>query len=595
MKFFQINHFFFNFFRPLYKKSTINTVRTNLWVGIILSILVMFSGIWLIHSDIQSRSLNRLKQQHAINQSRIDAFKDTQSQILASLSESPDIRRCGSIINANAESLFYHFISADNQIMQIRFIDLNGDEKIRFDRLRDGTIRHIAAEDLQNKRDRYYFRQFAALPPDTVDFSVLDLNVEHGKLDIPFNPTLRAGIAVYENGVKTGVIVINYYMQEWLKQLGNNLPSHFFLVDSDGYFLIHPDPALSWSRYRSPQNNAMEYFRLSPERFSPLKESEYRWINDDTVAFPLDLYGQKLLALYQPNVSPNDILIRRLTQFGVIILLSLALVVIPLIGIIRFNLRRFEEEKTKNKVMLTHQAKLDAMGDMLGAIAHQWRQPLNSVGLIMQDLVSAFNHRELDHDYLKRSEKGVMEQLQFMSQTIDAFRNFFVDDTQEERCNLIDIVTEIRTLYRTQLTAYGIALKIVCSKDHGILSPCQDEDHPEKFELNSNPALIKQILLTLITNAKEALENSSSDRTITLTLFADEERLRIDISDKAGGIDPLISERIFEPYFTTKNMGTGLGLTIAHTLASRHLRGNLTLQPRTKEGICTFTLTLPRF
>jgi signal transduction histidine kinase len=566
-----------------YTKSRLNFVWINLWVGIVLSILVMASGIWIIHSDIQSSLLDRLKQQHTINQSRIDEFQHIQSQILQSLSEHPDT------------SLFYHFLKADTNIMQIRFIDLKGNEQIRFDRLRDGSIHQISEDKLQNKADRYYFRQFVALPQNVVDFSKLDLNIEHGTLDIPFNPTFRAGIAVYKDGIKIGIIVINYYMQEWIKQFKSNNVSAFFLIDHDGYFLIHPEPSWSWSRYQSPAKNATDYFTLPLSHFSLLNDGEYRWINDDTVAFSLDLYGQKLLALYQPKISPNDVLIRRLLQFGVIILLSLILIVVPLIGIIRFNLRRFEVEKTKNKVMLLHQAKLDAMGDMLGAIAHQWRQPLNSIGLIMQDMVSAFNHHELDKEYLRVSEKGVMEQLQFMSQTIDAFRNFFVDEKREEPCNLIEIVTEIRTLFQTQLNTQGITLETVCSKGREVLLPCQDKSEPERFNLNSSPALIKQILLSLITNAKEALEQSSCDPTITLTLYAYKDTLRIDVSDKAGGINALAAKRIFEPYFTTKDMGTGLGLTIAHTLAKRHLKGNLILQPRTKEGVCTFTLTLPRF
>ncbi|OHD91489.1 MAG: hypothetical protein A2552_08185 [Sulfuricurvum sp. RIFOXYD2_FULL_44_160] len=569
--------------KKIYTKNRFNLVWINLWIGIALSILVMASGVWIIHSDIQSRALARLSQQHTINQSRIDEFQQTQSQILRSLSEKPD------------PSLFYHFLKADTHIMQIRFIDLKGDEKIRFDRLRDGSIRQISADKLQNKGNRYYFRQFAALSENVIDFSKLDLNMEYGRLDIPFNPTLRAGIAVYKDGIKIGIIVINYYMQEWIEHLKSDNVSTFFLIDHEGYFLIHPEPSWAWSRYRSPAQRADEYFGLSESHFSLLKKGEHRWINEDTVAFSLDLYGQKLLALYQPKISPNDILIRRLLQFGVIIFLALTLVVVPLIGIIRFNLHRFEVESTKNKVMLAHQAKLDAMGDMLGAIAHQWRQPLNSIGLIMQDLVSAFNHHELDKEYLSVSEKGVMDQLQFMSQTIDAFRNFCVDEKKEEPCNLIEIVTEIRTLFQTQLNTHGITLETVCSKGREVLHSCQDESEPERFNLNSSPALIKQILLSLITNAKEALEQSTCDPTITLTLHAYKESLRIDVSDKAGGINTPTAKRIFEPYYTTKEMGTGLGLTIAHTLAKRQLKGDLILQPRNKEGVCTFTLTLPRF
>lgn len=576
-----------------------NSVWRNLWIGIFFSIFVMGFGVWLIHSDIQKQVLSMQRQQHATNHARIDEFKNTQSQILMTLANRLEVSRGTEKENSENLTLFHSFLKSDKEIMQLRFIDTDGNERIRIDRLRNGTIRLIPENELQNKKDRYYFKQFIALAKGSVGFSEFDLNIEHGKIEIPFNPTLRAGIPVYKNGVKKGIIVINYYMQEWIEDLKRYNTSKFFLVDAEGYFLIHPDPLWGWSKYRTPPKKAADYFQLPHSAFSPLKEGDYRWINDHTVAFVLDLYGQKLLALYQPEISPNELLIRRLIQFGFIIFLSLMLIVIPLIGIIRFNLRRIEEEKTKNEVMLTHQSKLDALGDMLGAIAHQWRQPLNSIGLIMQDLVSASQHNELNEEYLKASGKGVMEQLQFMSQTIETFRNFFADDKKEESCNLIEIVNEIRALYLTQFNTYEITLAIMCSDALGALYPCQEEPSTERFNLDSHPALIKQILLSLITNAKEALEYSlkrrSRERTITLTLFSYDDTLRIDVSDRAGGIDPLTAKRIFEPYFTTKEMGTGVGLTIAHTLAKYHLNGDLTLRSDTREGITTFTLILPRF
>lgn len=569
----------------------------NLVIGIFLSTLIMVFGVWLIHNDIKSQNLKMLHQQHIINRNYIQEFKNTQTQVLTTLAHDPDVCRYNAQKSSNVSSLFYSFLKSDKEIMQLRFIDTDGNEKIRIDRLPDGTIRHTPKTELQNKADRYYFQQFMRLNQNTVGFSEFDLNIENGKVDIPFNPTLRAGIPVYHNGIKNGIIVINYYMDDWIRQLKRYNASAFFIVDSEGYFLVHTDPLWSWSKYHTVPKKATEFFHLSPSLFVPLEETDYRWINDNTVAFSLDLYGQKLLALYQPKVSPNELLIRRLVQFGFIILLSLMFIVIPLIGIIRDDFRRIEEEKNKNEAILIHQSKLDAMGDMLGAIAHQWRQPLNSIGLIIQDIVSAFKYGELNNEYLKTSEKGVMEQLQFMSQTIDAFRNFFTDDKKEEACNLIEIVNNIHTLYQKQLNEYGISLEILCENTFEEIHPCQNEEKPQKFNLNSHPALIKQILLSLITNAKEAIisaEHTLENRTITLTLYADSDTFRIDISDRAGGIDPLITERIFEPYFTTKEIGTGLGLTIAHTLTKRHLKGNLIVRSDMEKGITTFTITLPR-
>lgn len=576
----------------------IKNPNRTLWIGVFLSVIVMGVGIWLIYKNIQSQTLTLLSHQHKMNQFHIDEFKQIQSQVITTLAENPDIQNYISEKNSAAETLFYHFLKADEQIMQIRLIDLEGNERIRFDRLRNGTLSQTPVAELQNKANRPYFKTFSALSNHSIGFSDFDLNIEHGKVDLPFNPTLRIGMPVYKEGVKQGIIVINFYMNNWIKKLQNLNNSHLFLVDNEGYFLMHPDERWAWSRYLSPQKKAEEYFHIAASNFYPLKKGEYRWINNATVAFAFDLYGQKLLALYQPQISPNEVLTLRLIQFSSIILLSVLLIAIPLVKIIRFNLRQIEEEKTKNEMMVIHHSKLDAMGDMIAVISHQWRQPLNSIGLIMQDLVSAFNHHELDKGYFEASQKAIMDQLRFMSQTIETFQSFFYTDKDESGCNLIDIVRELSRLYEMQFKTYGITLKIVCTNSLGETYPPQLEEHPERFNLTTHSTEIKHVLLNLISNAKDAIKqfqiNKDSMHTITLILSVCDDALCIDLTDYAGGIDPSIVEQIFNPYFTTKESGTGLGLYIAKTLTEHFIKGDLTVKTDNVEGWSTFSLRIPR-
>lgn len=565
-----------------------NPIHT-LWIGIFLSVIVLFSGTWLIRSDIKSQTLMLLHNQHEMNQFYLNEFKTTQSQIIKTLALNTDVINYNFVKNTQAESLFYHFLKADPQIMQLRLIDIQGNEKIRFDRRRDGTIDQTSREHLQNKSDRPYFKEFILLPENSIGFSKFDLNIEHGKVDIPFNPTLRIGMPIVKEGKKQGIIVINYYMHDLVNNIQLNNHSRFFLVDQNGYFLMHPDPNWAWSEHQSPPKKAYEYFKCSSSCFSPINKDEYRWIDSNTVAFSMNLFGHKLLALYQPEISANALLLRRLIQFSSIIILSLLLIVIPLIKILRVNVQQIEEEKNKNKTMLIHQSKLDAMGDMISAIAHQWRQPLNSIGLIMQDLVSAFNYGELNKEYLKSSEKSIMNQLHFMSQTIDGFRNFFTNEQQKTSCDLSVIIKDIQQLYHAQLATYDISLEI------DFKNQMSDSTKKDPFVLMSYSAEIKQIFLNLIANAKDAIIHASSplsERVIFVSVIAFDHIIRIDVIDHAGGIKAEIANRIFEPYFTTKELGTGLGLYIAKTLCEQYLEGNIFYQ--NDKGWSTFRMVLPR-
>lgn len=562
----------------------------TLFIGIFLSILIMSSGMVLIHYDIQSYTLVRLQQQHTINQFYINEFKNKQVQIISNLATNKDVEHYLSNRNLDAEHLLHNFLLSDSQIMKMRFIDIRGDEVIRFDRTRDGEVKQITKEKLQNKSERPFFKEFISLPKGSSCFSEFDLNMEHGKINIPFNPTLRVGMGVYNKGQLQGVIVINYYMDKWISNLQQSNSADFYLIDDEGYFLMHPSPEYSWSRYRTPSANAPKYFKSTTSELYPSKGEEYRWVDSNTAAFRLDFFGHTLFALYQPKLSTDQLLLRRLFEFGFIIFLSLMLIIVPLVNIIRLNQKHIKEEKLKNEILVIHQSKLDSMGDMLGSLAHQWRQPLNSIGLIMQDIASAYHHNELTKEYLNSSKKGIMHQLHFMSQTIDTFRNFFTNAHKEAGCDLSQIIEEIHHLYRTQLDAHGIKMEIYY-ENHQQYHDVENDESP--FYLISYPAEIKQILLNLLSNAKDALIHTTHEpKIITFKVIAREETLSVEITDHGGGIDAEITDRIFEPYFTTKDIGTGLGLYIAKTLAELHLKGSLTFE--SDGGWSTFKITIPR-
>lgn len=685
--------------------------------------MVLLSGIWMIYRDIQSQIFTQIMQQHSLTLYHIKNFENNQKYLIKMLSEHSSVRGFEPHNRNKAESLFYDILKAHTEIMQVRLLDTAGNELVRVDRLRNGVLKRCSVHELQNKSNRYYVQKFLELSEGSIGFSEFDLNIEHGKLDIPFNPTLRVGMPVYRAGHKVGIVVINFYMGRWIDRLLHYSSNELILIDQDGYFLIHPDKKMEWSRYQSPQRKAEEFYGVSLDKLNYFKDSPYRWIHNDMLAVPLDLFGQKLLAIYRPHESLLKIFFLKNLQFTLIALTALVFIVVPFIMMIRLYIRRIDLEKEKikegktylatlfnsvfdsvvvidnrgiiqrinhralqlfgykneeligknvnilipepyhslhdryirnyvhkekedivternfdalksdgtlisislivtrmqisdklffigtirdltdikemekreraNEMMLLHQAKLAAMGEMLGAISHQWRQPLNAIGLIIQELAWAYENGDLDKRHFKNSQNDILKQILYMSKTIDEFRNFFIQEQTAVSCNIIDIVAEIRQMYRPQLEASHVTLRV--NYEHSL----NTAESTGVYTIITYPSEVKQLLLNLISNAKEAIdfipnEDKLLHNTITLTVKGFESSIQIEVNDHAGGINKEVAERIFEPYYTTKESGTGLGLYICKILCERHLKATLTFDTDTRGGTTTFILTLPR-
>ena len=248
---------------------------------------------------------------------------------------------------------------------------------------------------------------------------------------------------------------------------------------------------------------------------------------------------------------------------------------------------RAEEARQESERILVHQSRLAAMGEMIGAIAHQWRQPLNAVNAIIQDLKDAYEYGVLDRNYLDRSVKNSMQQIQFMSKTIDDFRNFFRPDKTKKTFDAKQAAGEVLAMVSSQLTTLGISYRITCHV------------HNRTFEDFTSPVVpcgemailgfeneMKQVFLNLVNNAKDAildcrehgLMGPGVKGLITFDFEHPGERVVIKVTDNGGGIPADIRTRIFEPYFSTKEpgRGTGIGLYMSKVIIENNMGGLLT-------------------
>lgn len=249
---------------------------------------------------------------------------------------------------------------------------------------------------------------------------------------------------------------------------------------------------------------------------------------------------------------------------------------------------RVNEETSRriaNERLLIQRSKLADMGEMIGAIAHQWRQPLATVSVIFQNLLAARQMNKLDEAYLEKASTDATALINHMSRTIDSFRNFFRPEKTRERFNIIEKIEDAANFIRVQLKGYGIEIHLPEQGD----TDCMIDGFPNEFT---------QVILNLFANARDAILDKKrlipdGDDLITVTVQSESDRFVIMVGDTGCGIPQEVATRIFEPYFTTKGegQGTGIGLYMSKQIIEESMGGTLTFT--TEPGKTVFRIELP--
>jgi len=230
--------------------------------------------------------------------------------------------------------------------------------------------------------------------------------------------------------------------------------------------------------------------------------------------------------------------------------------------------------------LMMQQSRLASMGEMIGHIAHQWRQPLAQLGGIFMNLESAHAFNELDETYLKKKLMSGNETIKYMSQTIDDFRLFFTPNESMERFDIVLVLQQAINIVSAGLDYHHIDVKINANAD--------------VFFAKASASEFAQVILNLLINAKDALsEITDTNRYIDISLSKVEDKIVIRFCDNGGGIDAAILSDIFKPYVSTKHQkgGTGMGLYISHLIMEQKMKGNLYAKNE-NNGAC-FTLSFP--
>ena len=239
--------------------------------------------------------------------------------------------------------------------------------------------------------------------------------------------------------------------------------------------------------------------------------------------------------------------------------------------------KEVEASRDKDR-MLALQSRQAALGEMIGNIAHQWRQPLNTINLIIHDLAEAHKYGELDETYFQNSYKEVNRVVQRMSQTIDDFRSFNKPDKEKKVFEINKVLDQSVSFTSAGLEAAGIQILMQCNGSILVMG-------------YSNEMI--QAFINILNNAKDSLAHSDQEqKIIAIKCYANNGKALVKIENNGNAIPSELLEKIFDPYFTTKpeGRGTGLGLFISKTIVEKNMQGRL-LASNTDNGVC-FTFEL---
>ncbi|WP_415397415.1 sensor histidine kinase [Sulfurimonas sp. CS5] len=240
------------------------------------------------------------------------------------------------------------------------------------------------------------------------------------------------------------------------------------------------------------------------------------------------------------------------------------------------NIIAHKRDAQKDK-MLEQQSRLASMGEMIDAIAHQWKQPLNSISMMSDMLKKDFNNNLVNSTYIEELDDAIHMQIEHMVSTLYEFRTFFRPSSKNEEFSILEAIESVQTLVKDELISQNIHLDIEIDKHIKVLG-------------NKNE--FKHLFINLISNSTDAFNDKNiKDRNIDIRCYEENTNIYIEVEDNAGGIDNEVIKDIFKPNITTKSeeKGTGIGLYMSEQLVKKN---NGTINVFNTDKGAFFTITL---
>lgn len=527
--------------------------------GLFLSILITF----LIYTETTYSNNSVLKQQAEYyldtRKSSINNYIKEHYEVISSFSSNDFFYNYLEQSKYNDFQLFLRTIHSYNQnIKNITYTSSTGEEKIKLKRYKQGSSFILNHEqDLNSLKNTKLFKNIISLENGDIYLSNVNFNKDYeDKNSNKYELTI--GYKIYEDFELIGVFILDIYLDNIFKQTVDNPNFNLYITDEKGCL------------YETNNKDI---------NTSTLDECKKIDIN---VLDSRQLYKKNnhILTLYIENNTNSNSFFAKLNYTYILMFIVILIISYLLSSYLADIPRKLNDKIKEQKKLFVQQSKFAAMGEMISVISHQWRQPLNEITVIVDEIKLKHQYKVLTDEEMDYLTKEIYDSADYMSNTIEDFNNFFKPNKDKEEFEFKLLLDESMNLLKSRINKLDVNLKV--------------ELIPNDLKYVGFKNELKQVILNIINNAFDALdENNIENKNVKISVSKTTENIIISIEDNAGGIPDNILENIFNPYFSTKTEknGTGLGLYISKVIIENNMNGKISVT--SEQNNSEFKISLP--
>lgn len=375
---------------------------------------------------------------------------------------------------------------------------------------------------------------------------------------------------------------------EYISMIRFGKAGYIFVINYDGIYLSHirkeyigksytENLAMSKNEKFIPDmieiakngNGFYSYIQNKPNSESQMEKmsfvqgmNDWNWLIG--AGFYEDDLKQEILEVKEKLDKNYEKYVANILIVGIVLIVFLLIVSRYVSIFLENKLKEYKRELDNKQAILYQQSKMAAMGEMIGNIAHQWRQPLSIITTATSGMVLQKQMGVLTDEFFFEASDRINHSAQYLSETIDDFRNFFIPNKEKSKVNLLEVFKKTLDLISAQFNSKEI--KII--------------KNIETIEFESYENELIQALINILNNSRDELIKKDGERFIFVDAFEKDNFINIIIKDNAGGVIKENLDKIFEPYFTTKykSQGTGIGLYMTEEIITKHLNGTICVE-----------------